>query len=262
MNKGTLATIVFINVLVSALVVVVALTLWTPEAPPPVSGEPETVDRSADADVAKLRADINRLEERIGMVEGKWTEVEELRRDVASMQDALAERVAAGAVATEPEPKLTPEEERAKKMQEAMAAMMSQGARMMGRNVLERIMADDEEARADGERRARAEAGRLARRLDLDEGRAAALETAFVEVDQRVRADLRARIEAKGIDNVTYDDVGPAMDDAFSQRERAAETILTPTEMTTYKREQDGQKRQIDTMMKAAFPSASEGSGR
>ncbi len=254
MRPGTLMLVVAANAIIAVGIVAVAITAF-PASPEPFD-DPAAGARDAfdPTDLETSFADLERkfavLEESAEM-QGK--ELASAKTEISELREKLAASASSGLPAN-----ASPEDLAAEKAtREASRAMfrgMARGAQSMGRRILEGIANPTPESIAQAQNRVRRGAQRLARSLNLNETRAAQVEQALLDVDTRSREKLKAAIDAKGIDNVTYDDAKPLIDESFKEREQAMASVLDEKELETFKQQEAQGRTFVDMGMRMAFP--------
>jgi hypothetical protein len=258
MRSGTLVVVIVANALIAIGVVAVALTTFPPA--------PASVDDMVSAD-ARSATDMSRVSEKLDAVLGRMRNLEDQTRQIGQSQAALDGKMkgleakladgAVAAVAAAPAPAADPVTDEEKAGREAMknfARTIAAGARQGLRQVLDGIANPTEESIRQAEGRIASDARRIGRRLSLTPERVAQVEQSLLEVDRRVREKMRASINAKGIDNVTYEDAKPLIDESFSERESAMSTILSAEEMEAFKQQEAQVKARMQMGLRMAFP--------
>ncbi len=256
MRPGTLMLVIAANAIIAVGIVAVAITAFPSDTDP--LDEPTTAPRDAfdssgpETAFAELERKFTVLET---TAEEQGKELTKARSEITELREKLASNATAssdlGANAT---PEDVAAEKASREARRAMFRGMAQGARSMGRRILEGIANPTPESIQQSENRVRRDAQRLSTRLGLSQTRASQVEQALLDVDRRTRDKMKSTIDAKGIDNVTYDDAKPLIEESFKEREQAMTTVLDEKEMETFKQQEAQGRTFIEMGMRMAFP--------
>lgn len=255
MRSGTLLVVIAANAAIAVGVVFLALKAFPPtpaEVTTTTTTESRT-DAAAEKRIASLEREVETLR---GLVE-QYRDGTASRSEVAELRKIVEERPVAGGGTAAAAPAAggeSAEEKQAREATQAMMRGMAAGARQRSRQMLESLANPTPESIRQAEDRVKRDADRLGRRLGLPPERTAQVEQALLEVDRRTRGNMRDAINAKGVDNVTYEDAKPLIDQSFTEREQAMTAILTTDEMDGFKAQEQQTKMMLDMGLRFILP--------